>query len=412
MSPRIPLLAVGVPMLLFGVGAGFGRAPKPIVPLQGYEFTGGRPVDAFAAMDSPGVYGWKLFLNINRPGTSVYSGHRGYPAPGKKLGDPGPTIFQSWKGIGEVFLPNGADPGSFDSPPPTGVNASASHSSLMMALAAQGLSPGEVTRLALHPGPQTANPALAAALKQLQAHGTDASLETMAMNRAAFDFVHANVLYSRAGQGTYYESHQTLSFPRGAMEIKAMWKDIGPALPKNTQLARFHYFVQNGEAFGLDGLHIITKDVPQWFWCTFEQVDNAPPLYPYQYMPDIDPANNDEFTRTADSPYPVPKMILGNKWKYYRLRGTATSYNFPTGEPNELDNSVIEEPAAYPSSCMSCHARSRADGNGPLAFDLGLVFKSNPPSGPVGPPPPSLFQNSDGVKYLQLDFAWSLSNAQ
>jgi hypothetical protein len=417
MSTRCLLVCcIGFAVLSYGVA--WKAAPIPGVSVADYRKAGGRPVDADAAMNSPGVYAWKLFMNINRPGTAVRSGNRGKPARGKGLGDPGDTIWQSWKDVKEVYLPGGADPKSFDSPPFPGYQRGEVPKALMLAAATAGLNPLTIRPAQLRGSALVQRPDLQRLLRQVRAKPDDES--EARMNRATFDFIRRNKLYSRAGQEAYWRTNVPMVFPKDSIEVKASWKNIGPATPQNANLKRYHYVKDGKDAFGLVALHIITKDVPDWYWCTFEHQDNREPLSSDFYSADIDPQKNREFVRLPGSKGPIPKLIKNTKWRFYRLRGTQTAYNFSGGVPNLLDNQVIEQGFVFPSSCMSCHARAALSSTGAIPLNsatLGLTPRAEapPPSftGPSGPPDPAFFgDQSSSSRLLQQDFVWSLFRAQ
>ena len=65
-----------------------------------------------------------------------------------------------------------------------------------------------------------------------------------------------------------------LNFPPNAKEVKAQWRKI-----KATDKPRYHWAEVtkadgSKEIWGLTGLHVLTKDLPNWFWATFEHIDN------------------------------------------------------------------------------------------------------------------------------------------
>ena len=67
---------------------------------------------------------------------------------------------------------------------------------------------------------------------------------------------------------------QAIQFGRNAKEVKAQWRRISA-----TDKPRYHWteiVAADGtrRIYGLTALHIITKDLPNWFWATFEHVDN------------------------------------------------------------------------------------------------------------------------------------------
>ena len=102
-----------------------------------------------------------------------------------------------------------------------------------------------------------------------------------------------------------------------------------------------------------------TKDLPKWFWATFEQVDNP--------VPEI--ADRDRYTnflnpRNPDAPYveqrlrAVPDPLKNTVWQYYVLRGTQVDFIDSVGNPIILGNTQLEGSMQTSSSCMGCHARS------------------------------------------------------
>ncbi|HEX4301176.1 MAG TPA: hypothetical protein VHZ78_00175 [Rhizomicrobium sp.] len=116
-------------------------------------------------------------------------------------------------------------------------------------------------------------------------------------------------LTTTGGQQAFIAASQTVNFPavgaapNGAMEIKAAWRILDPA--KHAANAKRFFIIKamlavapnlvapvSGKAaapicapveLGLVAMHIIQKNPltknnlkPEWFWSTFEQVDNAP----------------------------------------------------------------------------------------------------------------------------------------
>ncbi len=125
------------------------------------------------------------------------------------------------------------------------------------------------------------------------------------LNKEAFQFVVDKNLFSIEGQEDFLDKNLAVDFPVPAKEVKAAWRmftdvELDPAktfrdLNNNGTIEdderglrllerTYHvgYGVVRNEAtgtsdlrpFGLVGLHIITKDIPNWFWTTFEHVDN------------------------------------------------------------------------------------------------------------------------------------------
>jgi hypothetical protein len=169
--------------------------------------------------------------------------------------------------------------------------------------------------------------------------------------------------------------------------------------------------------YGLTALHIITKDIPQWFWSTFEHVDN----------PDIDVRIGTQFVdRHTNGGQNLPPEVLNTKWQNYRLKGTQTDFVDLTGEPTILANAIIEQGFQGTSSCITCHSRAAIDqsGSNPPVFEKITVRSLHPELGPpngifaqftgsIGAPDPRLFNGTEplDVKFTQLDFMWSMTSA-
>ena len=82
--------------------------------------------------------------------------------------------------------------------------------------------------------------------------------------------------------------------------------------------------------FGLVGLHIITKDIPNWFWTTFEHVDNPQ-------------ANIGNLDRHSPPGQGYPPEVEGTVWRFYRLRGMQVDFVTSVGRPTILGNNINAE---------------------------------------------------------------------
>jgi len=231
--------------------------------------------------------------------------------------------------------------------------------------------------------------------------------EEVRMNRATFDFIVTNQLWYQEGQIAAFTKGAPVSFPIDAKEVKAHWIELANPADK----ARYHWQVgSDGKTYGLIALHLMTKDLPNWFWATWEHIDN----------PDRCKVNQckDAFGLTsagavsADLIAMMKNANLGPEWQNYRLTGSQIDFIDSTGNPLILGNSAIEGELGImaTSSCISCHSRSTVDGNGQtLSVFIG------PKQGNVGIPDPNWYYQSSSsgpkMKFLQLDFVWSLFNA-
>jgi hypothetical protein len=247
------------------------------------------------------------------------------------------------------------------------------------------------------------------------------------MNRSAFEFVATNELYNIEGQEAFQASGKLINLPIAAREIKSAWKLLSPRpidkiLPGDLDQFRKRYhsttLLHEGKTYiyGLSALHITTKDLPNWVWTTFEHEENPTPE-----LPDNDRAGQ-------------PSALKGTKWEHYRLRGTQVDFVDSAGQPTVLANTQIEAGFQQTSSCITCH--SRATIGDPLAvqprtpkranrlpfFEVYRILHRHTAGGiedqvirygNIGSPNSDWFnENRIRRKYTQLDFMWSLRNAQ
>ncbi len=248
------------------------------------------------------------------------------------------------------------------------------------------------------------------------------------MNKPAFDFIVKHDLYNIEGLEKVYAeySNQKIDLPIESKEIKAIWREISV---KDTLNHHYALSKDGRRYYGLKGLHIITKDIPNWFWSTFEHVDNLPESEEYQnnkaLLKSIDRYGydeNDKMTTALKNDF--IKGNLSDKWKYYRLRGTQTDFTDPMGKPTVLANSIIEKGFMRSSSCITCHALATV-GEPTVGHSINrLDFFKNNGQGFIGPVDPGLFYkayetlNTDSLlitgkpKYIQTDFMWSFMRAK
>ncbi len=336
------------------------------------------------AVNCPDEVAWDLFIKLNHP---VTAGQRGVPDSTKKLGDPGETVWESWKLRAEIFGENGCRPSDWETTPaPADAAPRLAEPASKAVRVLQELLPRDQAALLFDPKRPTAETRL---------------------NKAAFDFIVSNELFNVEGQLAFAEIGRTIDFPPEAREIKSAWK----VLSSHDNRDRYHSVDFDGKVFGLIALHIITKDLPQWFWSTFEHVDN----------PDIDVRVGERFVdRHTMGGENLPAAIKGTKWENYRLKGTQTSFVDLMEEPTILANAIIEQGFQGSSSCVSCHARAAINraGEKPPVFEKVVVRfldpTSNPPSkfyafftGSTGAPDAKLLEN-----FTQLDFMWSMASAR
>ena len=354
---------------------------------------GGSPQDIALAEADPDEYAWRLFLFVNR---QAAAGGAGQADAARTIGryDPDtPVVWETWalvsgagrtQGGSEVFRPDGADP-----------------------------------------GPWTALPRAPWPAKILSANlsgGGGPPAKEIRVNQAGYEFIRARGLYGREGLQRLYAravalwQPKLIQFPAAAQLVKAQWLDLGPA-PAPARLARYHWRRIGGHDWGLVSLHLATKDLANWVWADFEQMD--------QPVAAGEPSR-DSATRT-DHGAPAPakgavegerRELTGTKWAYYRLRGVQIGFTDARGDPTRLSDSVIEAGFEH-TSCMTCHARAT------VRFDGGALshLRPNPFHTDDGGRPPAIADQAnadlgapasgafgkDGLSFLQTDFVWSIA---
>ena len=356
------------------------------------------PQNPAAAATESDEYAWRLFVALSWP-----VNERGKPDPSAPLGANQPVVWQTWLHAGDVFLETGADPGPWSS----------EHKPLPLERRFETLSHKERPNLRHIVGGvmvPLADP-IAAARR----------LTEIRFNRPSFEFIRARELYNVEGQVRAYSAGRTVSFPYGARQVNAKWRPI-------TESERSRYYTMQvtladgtQRLYGLTGLHIASKDLSNWFWATFEQVDN-PTLTDNEgwELPSRDSfacGNQPGDCNQAPSGIGLENTV----WRFYRLRGTLTQYTNAQGQPLRLANSELESGMQGSSSCITCHARAAmAATRGGIErlpiFDTRDDRANQPPQrlGFVGSPDPTWFEPSGagGPHFQQLDFVWSLAQAQ
>jgi hypothetical protein len=225
--------------------------------------------------------------------------------------------------------------------------------------------------------------------------------EEVRRNQPAFDYIIGNSLWYKEGLVSAFRNGKTITFPKEAIEIKAQWKQI-----TEQEKPRYHWNIDGtGKLFGLIALHISTKDLPNWFWATFEHVDNSErgKALGSQDRFGIVPPNSLDGQVSPGLQQMFAAANLGKEWLNYRLDGSQVDFVTSTGQPTRLGNSILEDGFVSRASCITCHGRERADQNGAANFTgADIVF---------GTPDPKLFFDTTGKpSALQLDFVWGFLN--
>jgi hypothetical protein len=323
-------------------------------------------------MTHPDKFAWKIFVEINHSG-------------GNGTND---TVWETWALQDDVYK----DPNQKPAFP--GI----AHQPLRLQSSAQ-LEVFRERRKAMAPQEGV----------QIQFIPNNPKEEEVRINKTTFDFIVDNQLWYLQGQIAAFGKGLPLNFKPDAKEVKAHWKEIN-----ETDKLRYHWQTgSDGKTYGLSALHLMTKDLPNWFWATWEHIDN----------PERCKINGckDAFgltlsgTVSQDLVAMMKAANMGPEWQNYRLTGSQTDFVDSMGRVLVLGNSEIEGELGImtTSSCISCHSRATVDGKGQR---LTVFSGPTQDQGNLGIPDPSWFYqpsaSGQNMKYLQLDFVWSMFRAK
>jgi hypothetical protein len=342
-------------------------------------------------------YGSDLFFYVNWPAQPSY---RGRPDAGRKFGDTGTTVWETWKNSAEVYLRCGGRPESWN--------------------AVELVPPSVLSRPLL---PSDSGKSWQNMTSNVQADGlAQADLQRndllyeIRLNDKTFDYILKNKIYNIDGQVSFAWEKGDLDFAFDAVEAKASWHWLDPnettagCRPQDYFTANAYYaqLDNNGKVtgyktglMGLTGLHIITKAVPQWVWITFEQKNNPQCIGVNRVTP-ISP------DVVAENQAMAPIMQQSGKWANYQLVGVQTSAG-RADKPLLLANTQIESAFQSRSSCLTCHQFASVATHFPVQPEDNLrmpfIDPGVTPPYYIGPAPPL------GAPYKAMDFVWSLRRA-
>lgn len=362
------------------------------------------PQDAPAAAARSDEYAWRLFVALDWPADPVAR----TADPRASFGADRPVVWETWQNTSDVYLDGGTDPGPWPAGTPVGdrLERAATHRFAAAALSdlpnARHVVGGVMVPFE--------DPVTAAA-----------RLTEIRMNRTTFDYIRGHELYNLDGQLESVTGGRSVEFPMGAKEVKAKWRPIDAA-----ERSRYHtmeVLAADGSIrlYGLTALHIVSKDLPTWFWATFEHVEN-PTLADSEgwRLP-----SHDGFACRDAAPdcnrAPRGIGLDGTVWQYYRLRGTLTGYVDAQQQPLMLANSELERGFQQSASCMTCHSRAALAIVAGAALRLPIFDTAGGESprarrGFVGLPSAEWFALPGAIPsaaaFQRQDFVWSLSQAK
>ena len=372
------------------------------------------PRDARAAATNSDEYAWRLFVALNWPANAATR----TSDPKAAFGADQPVAWEVWANAVDIYRDDGSDPGPWIIAGQAGKGLAESNSRRSPPSAAADENRFETFSLK-----DISNARHIVDGKMVPLTDPAASarrLTEIRMNRAAFEYIRANELYNLDGQMRLVATDRPVNFPQAATEIKAKWRPI-----RSDEKARYHTVtvrLADGSTrlYGLTALHIVSKALPQWFWATFEHIDN--PTLPGADGWQLPSHDHFACVGAPDNCNRAPRGIglEGTVWQNYRLRGTLTRFVDTAGRPALLANSELEAGMQQTSSCMTCHARSTLAlaGNVPTRlpiFDTSGTTSAIGRRGYTGLPKPQWFEDpSNSAKRLfePLDFVWSLSLAR
>jgi hypothetical protein len=361
--------------------------------------------DPDPALNNPDKVSWELFVQVTKPAATTGNNN---------------VVFETWASDEDTFQQNPLFPGSTTppvcatgpaveaaAPAGAGVQLAGSSPKILKVPALQRLAPPK-------PG------------GQLEA--TVGGSEEVRRNQATFNFIYCNKLYTQTGLKAAFAAGKPISLPIESIEVKANWVPASSV----EQLLYHVNTASDGKQYALVSMHIISKQVPNWTWATFEHRNNKGRCDFIGCRDDFGAAVPlVKAHGTVGQQYPacaktdVLKAMfnaagLPALWQNYCLKGSQVDFTTATGVPTLLGNSVTENGFVNTSSCLSCHSRASVLASGEDAQGAGFMTPPTPdlcptgsPCSPNGTPNPAWFWNNPGtpnqtMKAMQTDFIWAI----
>ncbi|MBR1208623.1 MULTISPECIES: hypothetical protein [unclassified Bradyrhizobium] len=346
------------------------------------------------AMTAPDQVAWQLFIQANtRAGGSN-------------------STFETWASDTDLFQPNPQFPAVATPPslrPP-----------ILPQVAREGVQQSGGLLPALPPG------------------AAQGQMEETRHNKPTFDFIVQNNLYKRSGVKAAFG--KALSFPVDSVEVKGNWlpvSDIPQFTNNKVTVAQvpqlYHVNSAAGVQYALVSMHVISKQVPNWTWATFEhrfnpgRCDIIGCRDNFGAQTAFVPSN-----RTAGQGYPdcvktaaltalLSSADIDPVYNNYCLKGSQVDFVDNVGLDIRVGNSVTEDGFVATSSCITCHGRAAFKADGTPSSQAGfLSFGPNGPVAPLGPllpewywkfsGQPPIFEGKPGLTRIATaaDFVWSI----
>ena len=228
-------------------------------------------------------------------------------------------------------------------------------------------------------------------------HGSGGFGETR-MNRSTYEFIKDNCLWSAQGLQRYRDAmldgiKPPIRFPVDSIEVKVAWLKFTDSQIRDGMHNRYYTAEHEAHIYGLTSFHILTKDLPKWFWATFHHREA--------------PENQFELPDN----YGPPAQVAGTVWENYVLGGTQTDFVDEIGRKIILSDYYIEHDFLR-SSCISCHSQASSNVTRNERDQITLQSINGPKSDRtlIGTPKPGLYldPDTDTMKFIPTDFVWSI----
>lgn len=247
--------------------------------------------------------------------------------------------------------------------------------------------------------------------------------EEVRRDRASFDYIVSNGLWSTNGLTAFFATGKQVAFPNGSLQIKADWipvDQLAAWLGKDAAFVNANFYTATTSvnpggpptAMAMTSMHVSLKSAqfPNWIWANFEnaytpgrcdetgchdQFGAQKPVVPastkawgqYGTCPKTNAAQS--VLRAAKAP-----AVFAN----YCLTGTQTDFG-TKANPTKLGSPIIEPlnagvPLAQ-SSCISCHAAASFTAQGGVTTPANALGPNGVPAGTRG-----------------YDFMWGLLGAK
>lgn len=413
MNRPILVTAAMLPITAALMVAGVGARPQAAKAPQRPQLINPRVVTPAMIKEDLPLFGWQLFAFVNWP---ELPGNRGVPDSNRSIGDPGATVWESFKNVSEVYQDNG------ERPVPWEVNDEIpdlkEHKDLIAPDALAALGPVDSKWIHF-----LSEPYMIDGQQVCDANANPVIYEVRG-DRPYYNYVVNNPsghqLYNVEGQlAALADSNFTFNFPTDALEVKASWRILGPNDPPGRYWTAYGVYYDtthmlHAARIGLTGLHIISKALPNWVWITFEQVDNPTATYKYflgQKGAALGPnPNYDQSLNSINQKF--QQALAGTKWQYYALMKVQTEFVDTQQQPILMSNTQMETYFQPQSSCISCH--NLASIGNPQGYQQSLRLQLFPGlKAYVGNInfQQIAAQQYPGESFKPMDFTWSLRNA-